>query len=86
MRVDMNKLTAMQARTNLDDLIKKVATKHEPVTISTKTHSAVLVSEQGWSGMKETLYLMSIPTMWASIEAGIIIPSSKCIRWEELGW
>ncbi len=80
----MTSLTASQARTALYKLLDKVATSHEPIQITGKRNNAVLISEEDWSAIKETLYLLSIPKMRESIRKGLKTPLKECSR--ELEW
>ncbi len=80
----MTTLTASQARTELYKLLDKVAISHEPIQITGKRNSAVLISEEDWSAIKETLYLLSISKMWESIKKGLKIPLKECSR--EVEW
>ncbi|RMD90359.1 MAG: type II toxin-antitoxin system Phd/YefM family antitoxin [Alphaproteobacteria bacterium] len=74
----MSILSASQARARLFRLIDEVAESHRPVAISGKRHNAVLVSEEDWSALQETLYLVSQPGMRESIRAGLETPASEC--------
>ena len=76
----MTTLTASQARTELDRLLDKVAVSHEPIQITGKRNNAVLISEEDWSAIKETLYLLSIPKMRESIKKGLKTPLKECSR------
>jgi len=49
------------ARANLFELVKWVSSSHQPAYIVGKKHKAVLLSEEDYSGLMETLYLTSIP-------------------------
>ena len=72
------------ARANLYKLIGKAASTHKPIHISGKKASAVLVSEDDWSAIQETLYLASIPGMRDSIRKGLKTPiskTSKTLKW-----
>ena len=80
----MTSLTATEARKNLYNLLDDVAESHEPVQIAGKRHSAVLVSEDDWRSIQETLYLSSIPGMKDSIIKGLKTPVDKCKQ--ELDW
>ena len=80
----MTTLTASQARTALYKLLDKVATSHEPIQITGKRNNAVLISEEDWSSIKETLYLLSIPKMRESIKKGLKTPLKECSR--KLEW
>lgn len=80
----MSTLTASEARANLYRLIDETAESHEPIIISGKRNSAVLISEEDWGAIQETLYLLSVPGMRESIKTGMAEPlakSAKAIKW-----
>ena len=76
--------TATQTRAHLYRLLDQVAKTHEPITITGRRHNAVLVSEEDWEAVQETLYLLSIPGMRESIRKGLRTPLSKTS--EKPGW
>ncbi len=80
----MDNITATQARRRLYGLLDEVATSHEPVRISGKRSNAVLVSDEDWRSIQETLYLLGIPGMRESIIEGLNTPVEECA--EEPGW
>jgi antitoxin YefM len=80
----MTTLTATEARKRLYKLLDDVAQSHEAVQIAGKRNSAVLVSEEDWRAIQETLYLMSMPGMNKSIIKGLKTPINKCAK--ELKW
>lgn len=80
----MASLTATEARKRLYSLVDEVKESHEPVQIAGKRNSAVLVSEEDWRAIQETLYLTSIPGMRESIQVGLNIPIEKCD--EDIDW
>ena len=73
----MHTLTASEARANLYRLIDKTTASHEPVVISGKRNSAVLISAEHWSAIQETLHLLAVPGMRESIKAGMAEPLAK---------
>jgi prevent-host-death family protein len=80
----MNTLTASEARANLYRLIDQTVESHEPIIITGKRSSAVLLSAEDWSAIQETLYLLAVPSMRESIKAGMAEPlakSSKAPKW-----
>ncbi|MBI3615890.1 MAG: type II toxin-antitoxin system Phd/YefM family antitoxin [Candidatus Omnitrophica bacterium] len=80
----MTILTASKARTQLYRLLDKTASSHEPVQITGRRNSAVLISEEDWRAIQETLYLLSIPGMRESIRRGLKATVEKCsktLRW-----
>lgn len=80
----MSTLTATEARKRLYTLVDDVAESHDPIQIVGKRNSAVLVSEEDWRAIQETLYLTSIPGMRESIQEGLKTPVEEC--GEELDW
>lgn len=68
----MTLLTVKQARSRLCHLLDEVAGSHEPIQITGKRCSAVLVSEDDWRSIQETLQLISIPGMSESIRNGMV--------------
>jgi antitoxin YefM len=80
----MTTLTATVARASLYKLLDKTAETHEPVQIMGKRHNAVLVSDEDWRSIQETLYLVSIPGMRESIRKGLKTPASKLSK--KLHW
>lgn len=80
----MTTLTASQARAHLFKLLDQAASSHEPIQITGKRANAVLVSEEDWRAIQETLYLLSIPGMRESIRKGMKEPVEKCgvkLKW-----
>jgi antitoxin YefM len=80
----MTVLRVSEARANLYQLIDEAAQSHQPVLITGKRHNAVLVSEDDWRSVQETLYLVSIPGMRETIIEGLHTPISECA--EDLEW
>ena len=74
----MTSMTATEARKQLYTLLDDVADSHEPVQIAGKRNTAVLVSEEDWRAIQETLYLTSIPGMRDSILKGLKTPVDTC--------
>ena len=80
----MTTLTASEARASLYRLIDQTAETHKPVLISGKRANAVLISEEDWSAIQETLYLLAIPNMRESIKDAMSEPlskSKKVLKW-----
>jgi len=80
----MTVLKASTARAKLYRLIDEAALSHEPVLISGKRRNAVLLSEEDWRAVQETLYLLSIPGMRESVVEGLKTPTSKCAK--KIAW
>lgn len=73
----MQTLSASAARTNLYRLIDEASSSHQPVVITGKRANAVLVSQEDWSAIQETLFLVSIPNMRESIREGLNTPVNE---------
>jgi prevent-host-death family protein len=77
-------LTATEARKRLYSLVDEVRESHEPIQIVGKRNSAVLISEEDWRAIQETLFLTSIPGMRVSIQEGLGTPVEECD--EDIDW
>ncbi len=80
----MKTLTTTEARKNIYKLVEETHETHEPIQITGKKNNAVLVSEEDWRNIQETLYLTSIPGMRESILEGMKTPiaeTSKSLDW-----
>ncbi len=80
----MTAFTASEARANLYRLIDQAAESHEPILISGKRANAVLLSEEDWAAIQETLHLLAVPGMRESIKQGMAEPVDACST--ELDW
>lgn len=80
----MTTLNATEARTNLYRLIDEATRTHEPITITGKRGNAVLLAEEDWNAINETLYLLSMPGMRESIREGMEASLEDCDT--ELDW
>ncbi len=80
----MPTLTVTEARSKLYGLIDKTTASHEPIIIKGKRGNAVLISEDDWRSIQETIYLLNIPGMRESIRDGLATPVEECT--EELAW
>jgi antitoxin YefM len=80
----MTTISATEARSKMYRLIDEITSSHTPVTITGKRANAILISEEDWSAIQETLYLLSIPGMRESIREGLQTPVEECF--EELEW
>nr|WP_298375812.1 type II toxin-antitoxin system Phd/YefM family antitoxin [uncultured Halomonas sp.] len=79
----MTGITATEARSNLYRLIDETAESHQPIVIMGKRNKAVLVSEEDWAAIQETLFLLSVPGMRESIREGMENSVDECD--DELG-
>ena len=80
----MTALTVTQARKKLFSLVDEANTSHAPILIEGKRGGAVLVGEEDWAAIEETIFLTSIPGMRESIRKGLKTPlrkTSKVLKW-----
>jgi prevent-host-death family protein len=80
----MTTIKVSEARDKLGRLVDQTAASHEPILIIGKRANAVLVSEEDWQAIQETLHLLAIPGMRESIREGLQTPVEECAR--ELDW
>lgn len=80
----MSTISATEARANLYRVIDETAESHEPVLITSKRNNAVLLSENDWNSIQETLNLLAVPGMRKSIRDGMEMDISDCS--EDLDW
>jgi antitoxin YefM len=80
----MTSMNASEAREKLYRLLDESASAHEPVLITGPRANAVLIGEDDWNSIQETLYLLSVPGMRESIHEGLNTPVSECS--DEPGW
>ncbi|MFI4910368.1 MAG: type II toxin-antitoxin system Phd/YefM family antitoxin [Sedimentisphaeraceae bacterium JB056] len=80
----MTTVTVTNARKELYNLLDQVQQSHEPIHITGKRGSGVLISEEDFAAIQETLYLQSIPGMTESIIEGMKTDTQECS--EELDW
>ena len=80
----MRVISATSARANLFGLIDQVNSEHEEVMITTKRTNAVLVSEEDWRSMQETLHLTSIPGMIESVKQARAEPREQRVSLDEI--
>ena len=80
----MTTIKVTEARSKLYKLIEQAASSHEPIQITGKRANVIMISEEDWRSIQETMHLLSIPGMRESIRRGLKTPVEKCS--EEPGW
>ena len=80
----MTSLPVTRARSKLYQLLDQASSSHEPIQITGKRTNGILVSEDDWRSIQETIYLLSIPGMRDSIRKGLAEPLSKSSK--NPGW
>lgn len=82
----MSTINITNARKDLYNLVESVNLYHEPALIVGKKANAVLISEDDWSAIQETLYLDSFAGMTKSILDGTKEPLGDCISEDMVDW
>ena len=73
-------------RKNIFKLLEQTIKYNEPVNISTKDGNAVIISEEDYNGLMETLHISSIPNMKEHIIKEMNTPISECVPEDEVEW
>ncbi len=73
-------------RKNIFGMLKQTIKFNEPVNVSTKDGNAVIISEEDYKGLIETLYLASIPAMKEKIIDGLNTSLDECLKENEVQW
>ncbi len=84
----MTTLNVTEARAKLYSLIDETVFSHQPIIIKVKRSNAVLLSEEDWNAINETLCLVSMPGMRESIMEGLqtdVVACSKDLDWGDVG-
>ncbi|MGI0479590.1 type II toxin-antitoxin system Phd/YefM family antitoxin [Geminocystis sp. CENA526] len=82
----METIKINQPQLDLRKIIAEINQKHQPILIEETTDKAVLISEQKWKEIQETLYLQSIPKMVDSIHQEASTPIEECIDIQDIDW
>ena len=73
-------------RKNAFNYVEQTIRYNEPLNISTKEGNAVLLSEEDYSGIMETIYLVSMPGMREKIMEGMSTPLEDCVDESAVEW
>ena len=79
-----NVITVSEARANIYKLIDETAQSHKPVLITGKRNNAILISEEDWRSIEETMYIKSIPNLAESIREEMKKPDGEFV--EKIEW
>lgn len=82
----METLSISEARANLFKLVERVSQSHKPVYIHGRHNNAVLISEEDFNSIQETLYLMKVPGLYKDLKEGFETPIEDCTPDSELKW
>ena len=73
-------------RKNIFDMLEQTIKFHEPIKVSTKDGNAIIISEEEYNGLMETLHLSSVPTLNEKIIEGLLTPVEDCLHENEVQW
>ena len=73
-------------RKNAFNYVEQTIKYNEPLNISTKEGNAVLLSEEDYSGIMETLYLVSVPGMREKLMNAMKEPLEECVDEDAVEW
>lgn len=73
-------------RKDIYELLEQTIKYNEPINISTKNGNAVVLSEEDYNNLMETLYISSIPKLKEDIIKGLKESIEDCIDEEEVKW
>lgn len=82
----MKTVTITEARRHWFKLFAGVSQSHTPLMVTGKHNNNVVIGEDDWRAIEETLYLLSIPGMRESLKKGQKTPVEKCSPREKLPW
>ena len=79
----MTSISITKARAKLNQIVSEVNEYSQPITIiNNRGKNAVLIGEEDWKAIQETLYLNSIPDMSQSILASKKEDLSECTSYD----
>ena len=82
----MTLINITQARTDLYKIVDQVCSNHIPALIKGKRNNAVIVGEEDWRAIQETLYVLSFPRLYKSILEGQEEPLKEMARESDVDW
>lgn len=82
----MTNINITNFRKDIYDLLEKTIKFNEPINISTKNGNAVVISEEDYNNLMETLYISSIPELKNDIVNGLKEPLNECVSEDEVEW
>ena len=83
----MTAISVTKARENIYQILADVNVNSQPVTITNnKGKNGVLIGEEDWNAIQETLYLNSVPGLMESIISGGNTPLEECLSEDEVDW
>ena len=82
----MTNINITNFRKNIYELLEQTIKYNEPINISTKNVNAIVLSEEDYKSLMETLYISSVPNLKETIIDGMREPLEECIDEDEVEW
>ena len=82
----MTNINITNLRRNLFGYISQAVEFNEVINVNTKNGNAVIISEDDYNGLMETLYISSNPMVKKEILDGMATPVEECIPETEVQW
>jgi PHD/YefM family antitoxin component YafN of YafNO toxin-antitoxin module len=82
----MTSVNITNFRKSIFSILEQTIKHNEPISVNTKAGNAVIISEDDYNGLMETLYLSSIPKMKETITEGLKTPLSECVSEDKAEW
>lgn len=76
----MSILNATSARNNFFRIIDEALTTHKPATVTGKSGNVIIISEEDYNSIQETMYLCGISGMREKIVKGLKTPLDECVE------
>ena len=82
----MTNINITNFRKNIYELLEKTIKYNEPINISTKNGNAIIMSEEDYNNLMETLYIESIPGLKEDIIEAMNESEENYISEDEVEW
>lgn len=73
-------------RKNLFEYIDQAVNYNDVINVNTKNGNAVIISENDYNSLMETLYLSSVPGLADKIKDGLNTSISECVPEDKMEW
>ena len=77
-------MSVSQVRADIYNVMDETALTHEPILITGKRNNVVMLSEEDWNAIEETLFLNSVPNLASSIQKSMQAEDSEFS--EDIEW
>ena len=82
----MTNINITNFRKDIYELLEQTIKYNEPINVSTKNGNAIVLSEEDYNGLMETIYLLSVPGMKEKLIDGKDTPLEDCVAEDEVDW